>query len=146
MFPKLQLPMETRNLSVTGKVSGGPFPLTITSKARDIDIGNLSGEVLKMTGTPYALSGNCKSFIFEGTLVSPRIRAGQRGSTGRKDCCYLSKDKKNIVQGASLNGGVTFRGNDLEFNANANAGKISTSDFRNGKKISATGQISQRQR
>ena len=39
----------------------------------------------------------------------------------------IRNDKKNIVQGASLHGGITFRGSDLEFNANAAAGKISTS-------------------
>jgi hypothetical protein len=110
--------------SVKGKVSGGPFPLTIISKARNIDIGNLSGEALKMTGMPYALSGNCKSFIFEGTIDSQETVHGIAEVQAEK-IAVIRNDKKNIVQGASLQGGMTFRGNDLEFNANAAAGKIS---------------------
>ena len=112
-------------LSVKGKASGGPFPLTIIAKARDIDIGNLSGEILKMTGMPYALSGNCKSFTFQGTLDSQESVQGNAEVQADK-IAVIRTDKKNIVQAASLNGGITFTGSDLEFNANAAVGKIAT--------------------
>ena len=78
-----------------------------------------------MTGTPYALSGNCKSFIFEGTLDSQESVNGNAAVQAEK-ITVIRNDKKNIVQGASLHGGITFNGSDLEFKANAAVGKIAT--------------------
>ena len=123
--PEAAIANGNAELSVKGKASGGPFPLTIVAKARDIDIGNLSGEILKITGMPYAVSGNCKSFIFEGTLDSQESVQGNADVQADK-IAVIRTDKKNIVQAASLNGGITFRGSDLEFNANAAVGKIAT--------------------
>ena len=123
--PEAAIANGNATLSLKGRTDGGPFPLAIISKARDIDIGNLSGEVLKMTGTPYALSGNCRSFIFEGTLDSLESVKGNAEIQAEK-ISIIRADKKNIVQGASLNGGVTFTGSDLEFKANAAVGKIAT--------------------
>jgi len=123
--PEAAIANGNAELSVKGKAAGGPFPLTIIAKARDIDIGNLSGEILKMTGMPYALSGNCKSFTFEGALDSQESVQGNAEVQADK-IAVIRNDKKNIVQAASLNGGITFTGSDLKFNANTAVGKIAT--------------------
>ena len=107
--PEAAIANGNAELSVKGKVSGGPFPLTIISKARDIDIGNLSGEALKMTGMPYALSGNCKSFIFEGTLDSQESVHGNMDVQAEK-IAVIRNDKRNLVQGASLNSRIRLGG------------------------------------
>ena len=139
--PEAAIANGNAELSVKGKVSGGPFPLTIISKARDIDIGNLSGEALKMTGEPYALSGNCKSFIFEGTIDSQESVHGTAEVQAEK-IAVIRHDKKNIVQGASLQWRHHVQGERPGIQRKCRCRKDFNEGFRDGKKISASGQIS----
>jgi hypothetical protein len=111
-------------LSAKGRYSGGPFPLTGMINAENIDLENLSGEALRIANMPYVISGNIISVNFEGTVDSQESVKGEAEIKAEK-ISLIRKDKKNIVQGISLKGGITFRGNNLDFTSNLNAGKIS---------------------
>jgi hypothetical protein len=112
-------------LSAKGRSSEGPFPLSVMTSAENINLGNLPGEALRMANIPYVMSGNIKNIIFEGTFSSEESVQGEAEIQAEK-ISLLNKERRNILQGVSLRGGLSFRGNDLDFTSHMNAGKIST--------------------
>jgi hypothetical protein len=111
-------------LSLRGKTSGGPFPLTILSDSENIDISSLSKEALKISEVPYALTGILKRAVFEGTVLSSESLQGNAEVQAEK-VSLIRKDNRKIIQDASLKTIVDFNGEDASFTVHAGAGKVS---------------------
>lgn len=124
-IPNAQIPRGSVKLSAKGRVSEGPFPMKITLTAENIEIGNLSKAVSKISGIPYVISGNLKIASFEGSIDSAESVQGSAGIQAEK-VSLLSKDNRNILKEASLKSEIDFRREDLVFRFHAGAGKIST--------------------
>lgn len=123
-IPRAEVSGGSMKLSAKGRSSGGPFPLTVTTSAENINLADTSGEALKIADIPYGVSGNIKTVIFEGTASSGGSIKG-RAEIEAEKISLINRDKRNIVQGVSLKSGIVFRGNDLDFTSHVNAGKIS---------------------
>ncbi len=125
-IPDAQIPRGSVKLSARGRVSEGPFPIKITSTAENIEIGNLSEAASRISGIPYVASGNMKIASFEGTMDSAKSVHGNAGIRAEKLSFRKVDSKRNILKDVSLHAGIDFRGEDLDFRADADAGKVST--------------------
>lgn len=114
-------------LAASGKIGGGFFPIRISSVAENIDIGDLAKETSKISAIPYDVSGDLKRVAFEGTVYSAASLQGSGEMRAEKIYLRKKDSKRNILKDVSLRGGIQFRGEDLDFRADADAGKVSTS-------------------
>jgi hypothetical protein len=124
-IPNSQIPQGSLKLSVRGRVSEGPFPITILSTAENIEIGNLSKAVSKISGMPYVVSGNVKVAGFEGSIDSLQSANGSAEIQAEK-ISILNKNNRNILKEGAIKSRIEFRGENLDFRADAKAGKITT--------------------
>jgi len=124
-IPDAQIPRGSAKLSARGRVSGGPFPIHISSTAENIEIGNLSEAAQKISGSPFVASGNIKNASFEGTINSSQSIQGNAVMNAEK-ISFRKMDSRNIFKDAALRVKIDFMGEDLDFRADADAGKIST--------------------
>ncbi len=113
-------------LKAAGKTAEGPFPLRISSTAEDIDMGDLVKETSKILAIPYDISGDLKRGKFDGTVYSAASIQGDGEMRAEKIYLRKKDSKRNILKDVSLRGGIEFRGEDLDFRADADAGKVST--------------------
>jgi len=123
-IPNAQVPRGSMKFSAGGRVSEGPFPIKIISTAENIEIGNLSKAVSKISGIPYVVTGNMKIASFEGTIDSAESVQGSAEIQAEK-MSILNKENRNILKEGSMKSRIEFSGKNLDFKADANAGKIS---------------------
>jgi hypothetical protein len=123
-IPAAQIANGKITLSLRGKTSGGPFPLTILSDSENIDISSLSKEALNNSEVPYALTGILKRAVFEGTVLSEESLQGNAEVQAEK-VSLIRKDNRKFFQDASLTTRIDFSGEDVSFTVHAGAGKVS---------------------
>jgi hypothetical protein len=107
-----------------GRSARGPFPMTVTTSAVNINLAGLLQSPVKIGEDTYTISGNLARAAFEGTISSAESLQG-RAEIEAEKISAINRDKKNIMHGASLKGEATFDGNDLDFSSQFVAGKIS---------------------
>ncbi|MEW6054604.1 MAG: AsmA family protein [Nitrospirota bacterium] len=118
-----QVPRGNLKLTAKGKMAEGPFPIKITASAENIDMENLSKAASKISGVPYSVTGNIKTFSFEGMVSSAESLTGKAGMQAEK-VFVLDKKNRNVLREGMASGEIDFRGEDADFRLRAAAGKI----------------------
>jgi hypothetical protein len=115
----------TMRLSAEGKVSGGPFPMTLTVEAGDTDLGGLAEAASGFFKIPYRLAGKMERASFHGTFESMDSVRGSASVEANNLSVVKAGVNKTIVKHALLKSGMTFRGKDMDLKINAAAAKLS---------------------
>lgn len=125
-IPRAEISGGKIKLVLKGRTSEDPFPLTMKALAENIDTSDISKALSKLSGIPYSIAGNIKSDAFDGTLYSVDSLKGNAFVTARNLSVFNEGTKRNILKEGFLDSEMTFKGNALEFKADAGTGDVST--------------------
>jgi hypothetical protein len=126
VIPNADFASGSVRLTASGKTSGGPFPLNINLRAEKINLRPVSKAASAFIKIPFSISGDMKKAAFHGTLDSADSLNGY-GSVEAEKISVLKTDiQKDILKNGSVNTEINFKGQDLEFKADADVGDIST--------------------
>ncbi|MDQ7788080.1 MAG: AsmA family protein [Thermodesulfovibrionales bacterium] len=122
-IPGAEIAQGILKCSLRGKMSDGPFPLTILLNTTNMDISSLSKEAFRLAGISYSLTGTLKSAVFEGAVLSPEAVEGKAEVQAEK-ISLIRQDNRKIIRDASLRTSADFRREDSLFTLHAGAGKL----------------------
>jgi len=125
-IPRAEISGGKIKLVLKGRTSEDPFPLTMKAVAENIDTSDISKALSKLSGISYSIAGNIKSAGFDGTLHSVDSLKGNAFMTARILSVINEGTKRNILKEGFLDSEMTFKGNALEFKADAGTGNVST--------------------
>jgi hypothetical protein len=125
-IPRAEISGGKMKLVLKGRTSEDPFPLTMKAVAENIDTSDISKALSKLSGISYSIAGKIKSAGFDGTLHSVDSLKGNAFVTARNLSVLNEGTKRNILKEGFLDSEMTFKGNALEFKADAGTGNVST--------------------
>lgn len=112
--------------SLHGGTGKGFFPLRLSMDAEKLDLSDISKTLMKskFLKLPYDLSEGTGSIFFNGTFNSMANLTGKASFRLVSLSASGRRDGRSLLKGMQLTGEIDFRGNDLEFTADAGVGKV----------------------
>ncbi len=116
----------TIRLLTSGRISGGPFPVSLDVRADHIDVEKLSRAVRLLVDTPYRASGNIDDLSFKGKMQALDVITGDASVSG-KNITLKQADDRALLKDAVLDADGVFRGRDAEIKAQVAIGGMAAS-------------------
>ncbi len=122
--PKARLPGGVVRVQVSGKTTGGIFPLSVSLSVANMNVEKLSRTAGVFAKIPYDLSGQVKKLALDVMMHSADDIRGKAFFQAEKLMASPSGSQRKILNDGRLTGKLTFKGRDIALVSEAGAGKV----------------------
>ncbi len=125
-IPSAELFSGRAAFSARGAVRQGPFPISFSVSAENIDLGPAVQGASLFLPVPYTASGRMTRMNFSGTALA-RDRITGKALMESEKFSVLRPDKRALLRDAAIHAAASFREQDLDFSGDLAAGPVKIS-------------------
>lgn len=124
--PSAKLFNGSARILAKGRSAGSPFPVTVTLRSENIDLGLASQAAKLFFKTPYSASGSAQLLSFDGTISSLESVTGKASIRG-KNISITNAQSRDVLKNAVVSSDMVFRGKDMDIKADASVAGLALS-------------------